>query len=213
MPPSRTVAPYSPARTPIGARLVVGHGKHPPPFIRDTNTIEALHRQIRKTIKTRGHFPTEEAARKLIYLSIINAQKKWRQTYNWSAALLSFKTHFEDRLPRHTESRTPSRGRHRPRRPVRRACGLLLECLHDHPLDVLVADRARLPRPRLIVQPVDPAAREPAPPLADRVGVTAQLGRDLRARPTLRRRQHDPAAKRQRLRTLPTPSPPLQRDR
>ena len=38
-----------------------------------TNTIEALHRQIRKTIKTRGHFPTEEAARKLIYLSITNA--------------------------------------------------------------------------------------------------------------------------------------------
>src|SRR5205085_1037180 len=40
-----------------------------------TNTIEALHRQIRKTIKTRGHFPTEEAARKLIYLSISNAKK------------------------------------------------------------------------------------------------------------------------------------------
>ena len=42
-----------------------------------TNTIEALHRQIRKRIKTRGHFPTEEAARKLICLSIINAQKSW----------------------------------------------------------------------------------------------------------------------------------------
>jgi putative transposase len=64
-----------------------------------TNTIEALHRQIRKTIKTRGHFPTEEAARKLIYLSIINAQKSWRHAYNWSAALLSFKIHFGDRLP------------------------------------------------------------------------------------------------------------------
>jgi len=64
-----------------------------------TNTIEALHRQIRKTIKTRGHFPTEEAARKLIYLSIINAQKNWRHAYNWSAALLSFKIHFGDRLP------------------------------------------------------------------------------------------------------------------
>jgi putative transposase len=64
-----------------------------------TNTIEALHRQIRKTIKTRGHFPTEEAARKLIYLAITNAEKKWRQTYNWSAALLSFKIHFGDRLP------------------------------------------------------------------------------------------------------------------
>jgi putative transposase len=64
-----------------------------------TNTIEALHRQIRKTIKTRGHFPTEDAARKLIYLSIINAQKNWRHAYNWSAALLSFKIHFGDRLP------------------------------------------------------------------------------------------------------------------
>jgi putative transposase len=64
-----------------------------------TNTIEALHRQIRKTIKTRGHFPTEEAARKLIYLAIINAQKSWRQTYNWTSALLAFKIHFGDRLP------------------------------------------------------------------------------------------------------------------
>src|SRR6266511_5519008 len=41
-----------------------------------TNTIEALHRQIRKTIKTRGRFPNEEAARKLIYLSIINAPEE-----------------------------------------------------------------------------------------------------------------------------------------
>jgi putative transposase len=64
-----------------------------------TNTIEALHRQIRKTIKTRGHFPTEEAARKLIYLSIQNAQRSWRQTYNWTSALLAFKIHFGDRLP------------------------------------------------------------------------------------------------------------------
>jgi len=74
-----------------------------PPEVRrvvyTTNTIEALHRQIRKTIKTRGHFPTEEAARKLIYLAIVNAQKSWSNTYNWSSALLSFKIHFGDRLP------------------------------------------------------------------------------------------------------------------
>jgi len=74
-----------------------------PPNVRrvvyTTNTIEALHRQIRKTIKTRGHFPTEEAARKLIYLSINNAKKSWKQTYHWSSALLSFKIHFGDRLP------------------------------------------------------------------------------------------------------------------
>ena len=74
-----------------------------PPEVRrvvyTTNTIEALHRQIRKTIKTRGHFPTEEAARKLIYLAISNAQRSWRQTYHWSSALLSFKIHFGDLLP------------------------------------------------------------------------------------------------------------------
>jgi putative transposase len=64
-----------------------------------TNSIEALHRQVRKTIKTTGHFPTEDAARKLIYLSIINAQRSWRKAYNWSSALIAFKIHFGDRLP------------------------------------------------------------------------------------------------------------------
>ena len=39
-------------------------------MIYTTNSIEALHRQTRKIIKTRGHFPTEDAARKLIYLAI-----------------------------------------------------------------------------------------------------------------------------------------------
>jgi len=38
-------------------------------------------------------------SRPLIYLSIINAQKSWRQAYNWSAALFPFKIHFGDRLP------------------------------------------------------------------------------------------------------------------
>src|SRR5438093_3558736 len=96
------------------------------------------------------------------------------------------------------------------RRPVRRVRRLLLERLHDHPLDVLVADRARLARPRLIVQPVEATPREPSAPLPDRRRVAAQLGRDLAARLTLGRSQHDPAAKRQRLRALRTPSPPPQ---
>ena len=64
-----------------------------------TNTIEALNRQIRKIVKTRGHFPTEDAARKLIYLAITRAQPKWRHTYNWNAALAAFKIHFGDRIP------------------------------------------------------------------------------------------------------------------
>ena len=48
-----------------------------PPEVRrviyTTNAIEALNRQLRKAIKTKGHFPNEEAARKLIYLALVNA--------------------------------------------------------------------------------------------------------------------------------------------
>jgi len=64
-----------------------------------TNTIEAMHRQIRKAIKTRGHFPDEQAATKLIYLAIERAETKWRSVRAWTAALAALKIHFEDRLP------------------------------------------------------------------------------------------------------------------
>jgi putative transposase len=64
-----------------------------------TNAIEALNRQLRKAIKTKGHFPNEEAAKKLIYLAITNAVPAWTRTRNWTTALLAFKIHFGDRLP------------------------------------------------------------------------------------------------------------------
>ena len=64
-----------------------------------TNAIEALNRQLRKAIKTKGHFPNEDAARKLIYLAINNAVPAWTKTRNWTTALLAFKIHFGDRLP------------------------------------------------------------------------------------------------------------------
>ena len=74
-----------------------------PPEVRrviyTTNAIEALNRQLRKAIKTKGHFPNEEAARKLLYLAIANAVPAWTKTRNWTAALLAFKIHFGDRLP------------------------------------------------------------------------------------------------------------------
>ena len=46
-----------------------------------------------------GHFPTEDAARKLIYLAIQNAGPQWTRTRGWTKALLAFKIHFGDRLP------------------------------------------------------------------------------------------------------------------
>ena len=64
-----------------------------------TNAIEALNHQLRKAIKTKGHFPNQEAARKLIYLAIVNAAPQWTRCRNWTTALLAFKIHFEDRLP------------------------------------------------------------------------------------------------------------------
>ncbi len=64
-----------------------------------TNAIEALNRQLRKAIKTKGSFPNEDAARKLVYLALQNAVPQWTRTRNWTTALLAFKIHFGDRLP------------------------------------------------------------------------------------------------------------------
>jgi putative transposase len=64
-----------------------------------TNAIEALNRQLRKAIKTKGHFPNEDAARKLVYLALQNAVPQWTRTRNWTTALLAFKIHFGDRVP------------------------------------------------------------------------------------------------------------------
>jgi putative transposase len=74
-----------------------------PPEVRrviyTTNAIEALNRQLRKALKTKGHFPNEDAARKLIYLAVANAVPQWTRCRNWTTALLAFKIHFGDRLP------------------------------------------------------------------------------------------------------------------
>jgi transposase-like protein len=64
-----------------------------------TNTIEGLNRQIRKSIKTRGHFPDEQSATKLIYLAIIRADAKWQHNRSWTAARAALKIHFGDRYP------------------------------------------------------------------------------------------------------------------
>ena len=64
-----------------------------------TNAIEALNRQLRKAVKTKGHFPTDDAVRKLLYLAIQNAVPQWTRTRSWTKALLAFKIQFGDRLP------------------------------------------------------------------------------------------------------------------
>ncbi|MFV1878070.1 MAG: transposase [Nioella sp.] len=67
-------------------------------FIPVTNAIESLNRVIRKSIKTRGSFPTEEAATKLIYLAIRNFEKGGRNVREWFAARNQFAIMFDERF-------------------------------------------------------------------------------------------------------------------
>ena len=68
-------------------------------MIYTTNAVEALHRSLRKIIKTRGSFPTDEAALKLLYLAIRNAGVHWRRPVEWTAAMGQFAIHFGARFP------------------------------------------------------------------------------------------------------------------
>ena len=73
-----------------------------PPAVRKiiytTNAIESLNRVIRKSIKTRGSFPTEDAATKLIYLAIRNFEKGGRNIREWYAARNQFDIMFAERF-------------------------------------------------------------------------------------------------------------------
>ena len=67
-------------------------------IIYPTNAIESLNRVIRKSIRTRGSFPTGDAATKLIYLAIRNFEKDGRNVREWFAARNQFAIMFEDRF-------------------------------------------------------------------------------------------------------------------
>jgi putative transposase len=67
-------------------------------FIPVTNAVESLHRSLRKIIKTRGSFPTDEAALKLLFLAIRNAGIKWRRPVEWTTAMGQFAILFGDRF-------------------------------------------------------------------------------------------------------------------
>ena len=76
-----------------------------PPAIRrviyTTNAIESVNAQLRKVIKTRGHFPTDDAAMKLIWLGIRNITNKWTGTsHGWKEAMAQFAIRYEDRFNR-----------------------------------------------------------------------------------------------------------------
>jgi putative transposase len=74
-----------------------------PPEIRKviytTNAIESINMSLRKVIKTRSSFPTDEAVTKLFYLALRNISKKWTMPIrDWKAALNRFSIQFEERI-------------------------------------------------------------------------------------------------------------------
>jgi len=69
-------------------------------LIYTTNSVEGYHRQLRKVIKTKGSFPTEQSVRKLLYLATLNITKKWTAPIqNWPLILNQLAIRFEDRMP------------------------------------------------------------------------------------------------------------------
>ena len=75
-----------------------------PPEVRrliyTTNAIEALNSKIRRAVRTRGHFPSDDAAAKLIYLALNATSNEWKRSVrDWHAVRSQFAIMFEDRIP------------------------------------------------------------------------------------------------------------------
>jgi len=74
-----------------------------PPGVRrviyTTNALESVNAQLRKIIKTRGHFPSDDAATKLIWLALRNITADWgRAAHNWKEAMNQFAILYEERF-------------------------------------------------------------------------------------------------------------------
>ena len=73
-----------------------------PPEIRKviytTNAVESLHMSLRKIIKTRASFPSEESAIKLLYLALRKASANWQTVQDWRLALNQFEILWGERL-------------------------------------------------------------------------------------------------------------------
>lgn len=63
-----------------------------------TNAVESLNMSLRKALKTRVAFPSEDAALKVMYLALRNVIAKWERPLKWKAALNQFTLLWEDRI-------------------------------------------------------------------------------------------------------------------
>lgn len=68
-------------------------------MIYTTNAIEALNSKLRRAVRTRGHFPTDDAALKLLYLVLNHAAEDWKRApREWTEARTQFAVIFGERF-------------------------------------------------------------------------------------------------------------------
>ncbi|WP_205421308.1 transposase, partial [Rhizobium terrae] len=68
-------------------------------IIYTTNAIEALNSKLRRAVRARGHFPSDEAATKLLYLVLNRSEKAWKMPpKEWAMAKSQFAVLFADRF-------------------------------------------------------------------------------------------------------------------
>ena len=68
-------------------------------MIYTTNAIESVNARLRKIIKTRGHFPSDDAATKLLWLALKNITVEWgRAARDWKEAVNQFAILYEKRF-------------------------------------------------------------------------------------------------------------------
>jgi putative transposase len=70
-------------------------------ILNTTNSIEALNSKLRRAVRARGHFPTDEAAIKLLFLVLHRAEKEWiMPPREWTMAKAQFAILFGERFAR-----------------------------------------------------------------------------------------------------------------
>ncbi|PYE38589.1 mutator family transposase, partial [Rhizobium sp. PP-F2F-G20b] len=68
-------------------------------IIYTTNAIEALNSKLRRAVRARGHFPSDDAATKLLYLVLNRSEKEWKMPpREWAMAKSQFSILFADRF-------------------------------------------------------------------------------------------------------------------
>ena len=68
-------------------------------MIDTTNAVESVHARFRTIITTRGHFPNDDAATKLLWLALRNITAGWwRAANDWHLAMNQFAMLYEDRF-------------------------------------------------------------------------------------------------------------------